>query len=112
MCRFSFVIANFSLKVILLWVELSVIVPVCGQTAASILIAPYLHIIIIIIIIYYYYYIYIVHNWICYWSFVRKDLCKARAKTHSVFKFSDNLSALSQITPQGQDDIWSDVGSG
>ena len=50
------------------------------------------------------------------WSFVRKDLCEARAKHRSVFKFSDNLSALSQMYPQdkasGQVDIWPDFGSG
>ena len=52
-----------------------------------------------------------------YWSFIRKDLCEARAKPHSVFKFSDNLSALSQMYPSadedsGQVDIWPDFGSG
>ena len=51
------------------------------------------------------------------WSFVRKDICEARAKHHSVFRFSDNLSALSQIYPPtdealDQIDIWSDFGSG
>ena len=34
-----------------------------------------------------------------FWPFVRKDLCEARAKPRSVFKFSDNLSALSQMYP-------------
>ena len=55
--------------------------------------------------------------------FVRKDLCEARAKPCSVFKFSDNLSTLSQMyLPHmrlwvrltfgqmlGQVDLWSDV---
>ena len=55
-------------------------------------------------------------------SFI-KDLCDARPKMHSVFKFSDNLSALSQMDPtdetsghveifvisSGQVDLWSDV---
>ena len=33
-----------------------------------------------------------------YWSFIRKDLCEGRPKTQSVFKFSDVLFALSQMT--------------
>ena len=32
------------------------------------------------------------------WSFIT-NLCEARPKMHSVFKFSDNLSALSQMDP-------------
>ena len=48
----------------------------------------------------------------------RKDLCEARPKMQSVFKLSDNLSALSQMDPPideafghtlGQADLWSDV---
>ena len=36
-----------------------------------------------------------------YWSFVRKDLCKTRPKTQSVFKFSDVLFALKPDGPPG-----------
>ena len=41
----------------------------------------------------------------------------SKSKAHSVFKFSDNLSALSQMYPpadeaSSQVDIWSDFGSG
>ena len=57
-----------------------------------------------------------------YWSFV-KVLCEARPKMHSVYKFSDNLSALSQMDPLpkivrltfghtlGQTDLWLEVPS-
>ena len=31
--------------------------------------------------------------------FCRKDLCEARPEMPSVFKFSDNLSELSQMDP-------------
>ena len=43
--------------------------------------------------------------------FIRKDLCEARVKTHSVFKFSDNLSGLVAKcnTTLGQVDLWSDL---
>ena len=57
-----------------------------------------------------------------YLVFLRKDLCETREKPHSMFKFSDNLSALSQMYPpglgywsgltygqtSGQPDLWSD----
>ena len=33
--------------------------------------------------------------------FHKKDLCEARPKIQSLFKFSDNLSALSQMDPPG-----------
>ena len=49
--------------------------------------------------------------------FRRKDLCEARSKMQSVFKFSDVLFALSQMDPpiveaSGQVDILTDFWSG
>ena len=51
-----------------------------------------------------------------HWSFIRKDLCKARAKPHSVFKKSDEplleIRLWFRLTfgqTAGQVDLWSDV---